>query len=123
MTMFGIIFGRELFVRDDGEYTLATAALPKPKADGSASTINDPEDTDTGYAAELRLPWAGIGAPSKCRGRPWKMAGQEIRIMAVLQDGDLRQRYHHSSPTHKGSWFHKAVPDWPRYKLRAGPAE
>ena len=47
------------------------------------------------------------------------MAGQEIRILAVVQNGDLKQRYHHSSPTKPGDWFHKGAEHYPRYVLRA----
>jgi len=90
----------------------------------------------TGYTGELRLPWLGLGAPLdretwepvpkggsesrplRRRG-PWKMAGQEIRILAVVQNGDLQERYHHSSPTKPGGWFHKGAEHYPCYVLRA----
>ena len=83
-----------------------------------------------------RLPWLGLGAPrdretwvtaaktgSESRPPrhhgPWKMAGQEVRILAVVQNGDLKERYHHSSPTKPGDWFHKGAEHYPRYVLRA----
>jgi len=40
-----------------------------------------------------------------------------VPILAAVQDGDLKDRYHHSSPTLKGSWFHTGAADWPRYVL------
>jgi len=126
---FGIHFGDREFLQDDAESgnTLAMAARPKPK-----STVNDDSDTDSGYTAELRVPWFGLGPPTdrqssitvksagttkQVRG-PWKMVDQTIMILAVVQDGDLEQRYHHSSPTFAGGWFHKHAADWPRYLLR-----
>jgi len=134
MVPFGILFGDEMFIRDEGEHKLARAVRLKPKADGKPSTVNDPTDLDTGYTAEIRLPWAGLGAPLERRtwlerdapepGKPkvrepgpWKMAGQVVHVIAAVQDGDLAERYHHSSPTRNGGWFHKSFPDWPRYRL------
>ena len=46
------------------------------------------------------------------------MAGQEMLILAVLQDGDLKDHYHHSSPTKGGGWFHKGAEHYPRYILK-----
>ena len=135
LNRFGIQFHAHEFLQDDteGGHTLAMAVRLKPKADGKPSTINDPGDVDTGYTAELRLPWLGLGAPvdretflpaesdpSKTKPRlrgPWKMAGQEMMILAVAQDGDLPEHYHHSSPTKPGGWFHKGAEHWPRYVL------
>jgi hypothetical protein len=139
MNRFGIQFHTHEFVQDDTETgrTLAMAVKLKPKVDGRPSTINDPRDVDTGYTAELRLPWLGLGAPldretfvpakpidPKARPRqqrgPWKMAGQEMLILAVTQDGDLPELYHHSSPTKPGGWFHKGAEHWPHYVLVNG---
>ena len=138
MNRFGIQLLQREYVQDDAATgrRLATAVALKPKADGKPSTVNDANDVDTGYTGELRLPWLGLGAPrdretwitaakpgSKSRllrrHGPWKMAGQEIRILAVVQNGDLKQRYHHSSPTKPGDWFHKGAEHYPRYVLRA----
>jgi hypothetical protein len=135
---FGIQFNQREYLHDDaaGGRRLATAVALKPKADGKPSTINDPSDIDTGYTAELRLPWLGLGAPRDCetwvkapssgpqsppqrQHGPWKMAGQELRILAVVQNGDLTERYHHSSPTKPGGWFHKGAEHYPRYVLLA----
>jgi hypothetical protein len=133
---FGIQFLTEEYISDDSDagHTLATAVKLKPKADGKPSTVNDPSDEDTGYTAELRLPWFGLGAPMSAESHiqvksddgkmknvhgPWKMAGQQIRILAVVQDGDVKDNagYFHSSPTKPGGWFHKGSDHWPLYVL------
>jgi hypothetical protein len=136
MNRFGIYFGNREIVQDDPDagMTLKTAVKLKPKKDGKPSTINDPSDEDTGYVGEMRLPWLGLGAPmareswvqvEKEPGKPkrnvhgpWKMAGQEMRILAVFQDGDLKDHYHHSSPTKGGGWFHKGTEHYPMYLLK-----
>jgi hypothetical protein len=138
MSRFGIQLLQHEYVQDDSATgcRLAAAVALKPKADGKPSTVNDPTDLDTGYTGELRLPWLGLGAPlnretwvsvpkadsqaqpQRQRG-PWRMAGQEIRILAVVQNGDLQARYHHSSPTKPGGWFHKGAEHYPRYVLQA----
>jgi len=118
---YGIHFGASEFIRDDEEagHTFASAATLKPP-----STLNDSKDTDTGYIGEIRLPWAGLGAPrdretfdAKRRHGPWKMEGLQMLILAVVQDGDLKDRYHHSSPTFPGGWFHKGAAHYPRINL------
>lgn len=134
---FGIQFHNREFIQDDTEagHTLSMAVKMKPKADGKASTVNDSSDEDTGYIGEIRLPWLGLGAPLKSETMmqiptddpkkkktvhgPWKMAGQEIMILAVVQDGDVKDHggYFHSSPTKPGGGFHKDSHLWPRYLL------
>jgi hypothetical protein len=131
----GIHFGTREVLDDDTEAgkTRQFAVKLKPKADGKSSTVNDSSDTDTGYIGEMRLPWLGLGAPrermtsvmgtdssgkKKTTRGPWKMAGQEMKILAVVQDGDTKEHYFHSSPTKPGSWFHKGTEHWPRYLLQ-----
>ena len=137
----GILFGFAEVLADDvpAGRRLAMAARPKADAEGRPSSVNDDRDADTGYTAELRLPWAGLGVPTslqtwvevesreppggKVRVRgPWKMAGSELRILAAFQDGDRADRYHHSSPTLPGDFFHKGWSNWPRYRLESDPA-
>ena len=129
MVNYGILFNRQEYVDDDGPNTVAMAVHLKPKADGTPSTINDSSDTDTGYTAEIRLPWKSIGAPAAAQTwikatktsprlpGPWKMAGQTMRLLAVVQDGDLKTRYHHSGTGPIPDWFHKAHDMWPRYEF------
>jgi hypothetical protein len=138
LARYGIHFGHGEHLEDDpgAKASFAAAVTLKPKADGAASTINDDSDTDTGYTAELRLPWAGLGTPlaretlimvepTKPDGPkisyhgPWKMEGAEIRVLSVCQNGDLENRYHHDGPLFPGGWFHKGAPVWPRYLLVA----
>lgn len=125
----GIIFNQYEWLANDGQSTVAMAVKLKPKTDGSPSTVNDPSDVDSGYTAEIRLPWRSIGAPSaaatwienkpapKTPG-PWKMAGQTVNLLAVVQDGDLKERYYHSGPLKKPGWFHKTYAGWPVYQFK-----
>ena len=121
MSNWGFVFNNQEYINDDGENKTAMAVKLKPKADGTPSTVNNPDDEDTGYTAEIRLPWLGIGAPSAAKpdtkkNQPgWKMENQSILLLAVVQDGDLAERYHHSAPLRSGDWFHKTVPLWPKY--------
>lgn len=133
---FGINFGFDVVLQDDtaGGKTLATAVKLKPKADGKPSTVNDSSDTDTGYVGEMRLPWLGLGPAleresfvtieqdGKKRNihGPWKMAGENLKILAVVQNRDLKDMYHHSSPTFQGGFFHHGTKHWPGYVLEGG---
>ena len=131
---YGIIFAPHEFIEDEGPYKLATAVKLLPKADGKPSTVNDPSDVDTGYSAEIRLPWWGIGAakarqvlitvpatkdtPVHTIPGPWKMTGETLKILAVCQDGELKERYYHSSPTkNAGGWFHHSYKEWQQFEL------
>jgi Carbohydrate family 9 binding domain-like len=139
MARYGIHFGNQDFVEDDADAktSLAIATKLKAKADGTPSTLNKAGDADTGYVGEMRLPWIGLGTPlknetwivekpaveggpTKRYHGPWKMAGTEIRILSVMQNGDAQIRYNHDSPTLAGGWFHKGYAHWPRYELVDG---
>jgi hypothetical protein len=128
----GIIFNDGEWLRDHPPHTVAHAVKLKPKADGQPSTVNAPGDVDTGYTAEIRIPWRSLGVPKtaetwreeqgkRVRG-PWNVAGLEVSLLAVVQDGDLPERYHHSGPKRKSDWFHKTQPDWPVYRCAAAAA-
>ncbi len=135
-TPWGIRFCHNEYLLDDGDKTVKMAVHLKLKADGKPSTVNQADDTDTGYTAEIRVPWRSLGVPKNWglwvdeKGEPcsshyrgekrwlWRPAGKSIRILAVVQDSDVRKpRYHHSSPTMPGGWFHKSFQHWPEYKL------
>ncbi|MDP6116406.1 MAG: sugar-binding protein [Planctomycetota bacterium] len=140
---YGIYFAEGEDIQDESyklftetkNYRLKTAVHLKPKADGNPSTPNDGSDVDTGYTAELRLPLIGLGVPLKKKltkkhppieedGRPivegigWDMKGQEISILAVIQNGDLKDRYHHSGPSVPGGWFHNGVAKYPKFVMK-----
>ena len=69
------------------------------------------------------MPWAAIGAPlaakSTAGGKPgpWKMAGRELSILAVYQNGDLADRYHTSARNLKQDFFHQQTDKFPRYAI------
>ncbi len=132
MLRWGIYFGSEAFLKDDGTFRVARATHLLPKADGTPSTVNDASDTDTGYSGELRLPWRSLGPSAKRKPRKpereggeivgpvptkWRMRGQEMWILAVVQNGDCEGFYFHSCPTGTPSWFHTCAAEWPRYVL------
>ena len=126
MLMYEIHFMGEQYLKDDRSARLASAVRPKPRAGLGTSTVNDESDQDTGYIAEIRIPWRGLGAPQKRMTRPpngsaepsrWNMAGEHVNVLAVVQDADLSVRYHSSGPALSGTWFHKTFADWPVYRL------
>jgi len=122
---WGIRFVHEAYIHDDGPYKLATAVRLKPRDNPEdrrpvPSSINDPSDVDTGYTAEIRLPFGPIGAPlALCDPdtAKWKLAGTTIRMQHVIQDADRKHRYHHSSKSFAGGWFHKGFEDWVRLRF------
>lgn len=122
---FGIYWAKNEFLQDEKDRKFACAVALKPRKDGQPSTVNDSTDEDIGYTAELRLPWFGLGAPASAQGKeagkPWKMGSREIAIMAVSQNGDLKDRYHSSSPdvTSKKPFFHVQADQFPRYTITA----
>jgi hypothetical protein len=83
--------------------------------------LGGPTDRET----RVKAPGKAAGDPERSIHGPWKMDGQEMHVLAVFQDGDLADHYHHSSPTFPGSWFHKGAAHHPHYKLvdPAKPAE
>ncbi|MFM8471120.1 MAG: sugar-binding protein, partial [Limisphaerales bacterium] len=115
-----VTFHRERFVADDGAFTVARAVRLKPRSDGKPSTVNDPSDRDTGYTAEIRLPWAGLGAPAEKR-RPdgsFGMAGLRLPILAASLNGNGGQAIYHSSAASLPKlMFHFSVVHWPNYVL------
>ena len=115
-----VTFHREHFVGDDREFTVARAVQFKPRKDGKSSTVNDPSDRDTGYTAEIRLPWAGLGAPTALHRADgtYAMAGACLPILAASLNGNTGDAvYHSSAPYLPAIMFHFSVALWPRYEL------
>ncbi len=106
-----IYFGKHEYIQDRDAHKLAMAVMLKPRADGSPSTVNHEGDKDTGYVGELRIPWYGLGAPSG------RMAGREVSILAVSQDGDAEHRYTTSARELRPTFFHLNTATFPRYRL------
>ncbi len=129
--LWGVLFCKDEYIKDDGAYTVRSAVHMKPGTKGRWSTVNDETDTDLGYTAEIRLPWRGLGAPREWETKlpyqpgdkyrmirgPWKIAGKSISVLGVCHRAELPENYYHSSPTRKGDWFHKTVPDWPLFNF------
>jgi hypothetical protein len=115
-----VTFHRERYVGDDGAFTVARAVRMKPRADGRDSTVNDPSDRDTGYTGEIRLPWAGLGAPAERRRAEggFDMIGLRIPMLAAVLNGDKGEAiYHSSAPNLPRLMFHFSVAHWPRYEF------
>ena len=116
-----VTFHRERFVTDDREFTVARAVQLKPRKDGKPSTVNDPGDRDTGYTGEIRLPWAGLGAPTErhLADGTYAMAGAGLPILAASLNGNGGEAIYHSSAPHLPRlMFHFSVSLWPRYELK-----
>jgi hypothetical protein len=108
---------------DDGSYKVASAVRLKTTAKGKPSTVCNGSDVDTGYTAELRLPWAGIGAPLSAQTADgWgNMTDRLVAILAVVYNGDSGS-YHTACPTlPPGGVFNLNFDKWPRYRLVAEP--
>ena len=115
-----VTFHRERFVADDGEFTVARAVQLKPRKDGKPSTVNDPADRDTGYTGEIRLPWAGLGAPAAQRRADgsYALAGTRLPILAASLNGNRGEAvYHSSAPSLPKLMFHFSVALWPKHLL------
>jgi hypothetical protein len=121
--MYGQIFCPQEFIKDDEAFTVVCAVKMKPKADGKPSTPNDAGDEDTGYTGEIRIPWKSLGIPLDWKAAApatgWNLAGHNVSLLAVCQDGDRELRYHHSAPTFPGGWFHQGARQWPVYPFTA----
>ena len=118
-----VTFDRQRFIPDDGPFTVARYVALLPKADGRASTINDPSDEDTGFSGEIRLPWGGLGLPAKLR-RPdgsYDLVGLELPMLAAALHGDTGQAVYHSSAELPLQMFHFSASRWPA--LSAGVVE
>ena len=113
-------FRRERIVSDEKSFTVRRAVSLLPNADKKSSTINDESDVDTGYTGEIRLPWAGLGAPGKFR-KPdggFDMQGKRLIVLAVVLNGNGGEaKYHSSGENLPPLMYHFSLRKWPRYEL------
>lgn len=123
-SFMGFLYLDDMFVRDDGEFTVKTAVSMMPKADGAPSTPNDGSDTDTGYTGELRVPrrWLppandnlpGVAPPFV---PDEESPPHEMSILSVVLNGNDGTVYHHSNPKQPNGMFAPGVATFPRYVL------
>jgi len=102
---------------------LRLRGVAQARKDGKPSTVNDSSDEDTGYTAELRLPWYGLGAPAAAQAKKPASPGRwrtRDHHLAVFQNGDLKDRYHTSSRRDfEEAFFHVQADQFPRYTITA----
>ena len=109
-----IKFHRDRHLPDDGPRTLQRATQLKPKTDGTPSTPNQPNDRDTGYTGELRLPWRGL-APDR---KTTPAAGTILSLLAVQLNGvQGRAIYHSSGDGLPNLMYHYSAAHWPTFQL------
>ena len=115
-----VTFHRDRYVGEEDSFTVKRAVRLKSKADKKSSTINDESDFDTGYTGEIRLPWAGLGAPAKFR-KPdggFNMQGRRLLVLAVILNGNGGEaKYHSSGENPSPLMYHFSARKWPRYEL------
>jgi hypothetical protein len=115
-----ITFHRKRFVEDDGKFTVKRAIHLKPKTDRNPSSVNYPSDIDTGFSGEIRLPWAGLGAPKPLRRKDggYMMKGETLSILAVVLNGnDGKPKYHSTGSDLLPLMYHFSTSRWPFYRL------
>jgi dienelactone hydrolase len=105
-------FDRERYIDDDGNARVARAVALLPADGGQPSTVNRPDDLDTGYTGEIRLPWVGLGAGDR-KAAP----GSELRLLAAVLNGNGGQARYWSSSELPSRMFHFSASRWPQYRL------
>lgn len=114
-----VLILRNEYIDDEEDARVASAVTLLKRPDGSRSTVGDSRDVDVGYRGEIRLPWRGLGAPKHRRGEHgWKMAGQELRLLAAALNGnDGEARYFSNAADLPQQMFHLSAALWPRFVL------
>lgn len=103
-----IKFHRDRFLPDDDTHTVQRATRLRPN-----TTLNRPADRDTGYTAELRLPWRSL-FPSQPAPKP----GRQFSLLAVCLNGNGGQAVYHSNGKNLPQlMYHYSVKQWPVLKL------
>ena len=109
-----ITFHRNRHLPDDGPRTLQRAIRLKHKANGQLSTPNQPNDRDTGYTGELRLPWRSLSRSRKTT----PAIGTILSLLAVQLNGaQERAIYHSSGDGLPNLMYHYSAAQWPTFKL------
>ena len=78
-----------------------------------AGTLNDSEQKDVGWTAEIRLPYASLLLPN---GQKKPKAGDVWRIQLVIQNGGSANRYVNWSPSYD-NWYHHSIATFGRIKF------
>jgi hypothetical protein len=74
-------------------------------------TVNEPGDTDTGWTAEIMIPFKSLMMPAN---RPGPAVGDSWRVQIAFQTGtDKGHRYHVWAPSYN-VWHHHCVDHWGR---------
>ena len=115
-----VIFDRERYVGDEGQFTVSRAVHLLPKADGKPSTVNDSSDIDAGFTGEIRFPWSGLGVPADRRTKDggYRTAGMDLQILAAVLNGNGGEARYWSSGELPKQMFHFSASRWPRYQLK-----
>ncbi len=72
-------------------------------------TVNEPGDTDTGWTAEIMLPFESLKMPAH---RPRPAEGESWRVQVALQTGvEMGHRYHVWAPSFN-PWHQHSVDHW-----------
>lgn len=109
-----IRFHRDRHLPDDGSRTLRRAIYLLPKANARPSTPNEPNDRDSGYSGELRLPWRALASHPKIAPK----TGETLSLLAVNLNGLNGQAIYHSSGKQLPSlMYHYSAAKWPTFIL------
>lgn len=76
-------------------------------------TVNNAQDEDKGWTAEIKLPFKSLLLPV---GQKQPKLGGVWRMQLVVQDGDAQERYLEWSPGYE-AWFHHAIGTWGRVEF------
>ena len=79
----------------------------------AAGTVNNAQDQDNGWTAEIRLPFKSLMMPA---GRKAAKPGDVWRVQLVAQNGGAKDRYLEWSPNYE-AWFHHAIANWGRVEF------
>lgn len=103
---FPALLLRHCYIRDDGEFKLATAVRPKVDAAGRYA----------GYSAELRLPLLGLHVDNARRSaHGYDLNEHRFRLFGAESRSGKQPFYFHSMKGVRNGWFHHALPHANRF--------